>query len=145
MQQYGLFGESIANIPMPKDKKITLRDVIDNSKAYHRRKILNPLSIRHTGNYAQFDNSGKGYASTDQRFFYLNGKSGTLSKSSSSIPKFESGCDDYCFVADRTICEKLQTVPVDYTKVVAKSKAFEMLGNGWTVDVIAHIFSFMKF
>lgn len=37
-------------------------------------------------------------------------------------------------------CEKLQGVPKDYTKIVAKNEAGEMLGNGWTVDVIAHIF-----
>jgi len=37
-------------------------------------------------------------------------------------------------------CEKLQTVPCDYTKSVSSSKRYELLGNGWTVDVIAHIF-----
>ena len=38
-------------------------------------------------------------------------------------------------------CCRLQTVPEDYFDGVAsKSAAMEMLGNGWTVDVIAHIF-----
>ncbi len=37
-------------------------------------------------------------------------------------------------------CEKLQSVPVNYTNAVSSSKRYEMLGNGWTVDVIAHIF-----
>lgn len=36
--------------------------------------------------------------------------------------------------------EKLQGVPIDYTKIVSSSKRYEVLGNGWTVDVIAHIF-----
>lgn len=36
-------------------------------------------------------------------------------------------------------CEKLQTVPVGYCSNVSESKAKKMLGNGWTVDVIAHI------
>ena len=36
--------------------------------------------------------------------------------------------------------EKLQSVPIDYTKGVSSSKRYEVLGNGWTVDVIAHIF-----
>jgi DNA (cytosine-5)-methyltransferase 3A len=36
--------------------------------------------------------------------------------------------------------EKLQSVPKDYTKMVSSSKRYEVLGNGWTVDVIAHIF-----
>ena len=36
--------------------------------------------------------------------------------------------------------EVLQTLPIGYTKIVSEQKGFEMLGNGWTVDVIAHIF-----
>lgn len=37
-------------------------------------------------------------------------------------------------------CEQLQTVPVGYTSAVADTHRYKMLGNGWTVDVIAHIF-----
>lgn len=36
-------------------------------------------------------------------------------------------------------CERLQTVPEGYTDHVAKMHRYKMLGNGWTVDVIAHI------
>jgi site-specific DNA-cytosine methylase len=36
-------------------------------------------------------------------------------------------------------CEKLQTVPVDYTDQVSNTQRIRMLGNGWTVDVISHI------
>jgi DNA-cytosine methyltransferase len=36
--------------------------------------------------------------------------------------------------------ERLQTVPDDYTSVVSNTERYKMLGNGWTVDVIAHIF-----
>lgn len=42
-----------------------------------------------------------------------------------------------------TECERLQTVPDQYTGVVSDTQRYRMLGNGWTVDVIAHIFSFM--
>ena len=37
-------------------------------------------------------------------------------------------------------CERLQTVPDGYTDCVSNSQRYKMLGNGWTVDVIAHIF-----
>lgn len=37
-------------------------------------------------------------------------------------------------------CERLQTVPDNYTASVSNSQRYKMLGNGWTVDVIAHIF-----
>jgi len=37
-------------------------------------------------------------------------------------------------------CERLQTVPDNYTAHVSDTQRYKMLGNGWTVDVIAHIF-----
>lgn len=37
-------------------------------------------------------------------------------------------------------CERLQTVPDNYTNIVSDTQRYRMLGNGWTVDVIAHIF-----
>jgi len=39
-----------------------------------------------------------------------------------------------------TECERLQTVPEGYTEGVSNTQRYKMLGNGWTVDVIAHIF-----
>ncbi|MGD1413429.1 DNA (cytosine-5-)-methyltransferase [Bacillus subtilis] len=38
-------------------------------------------------------------------------------------------------------CERLQGVPINYTQGVSKTERGKMLGNGWTVDVISHIFS----
>lgn len=40
-------------------------------------------------------------------------------------------------------CMRLQTVPEDYIFPVSDTQAYKMLGNGWTVDVIAHILSYM--
>jgi len=37
-------------------------------------------------------------------------------------------------------CERLQTVPDGYTEGVSNTQRYKMLGNGWTVDVIANIF-----
>lgn len=41
-------------------------------------------------------------------------------------------------------CERLQTLPDNYTDGISNSQRYKALGNGWTVDVIAHIFSFLK-
>ena len=38
-------------------------------------------------------------------------------------------------------CERLQTVPDGYTDNVSNTQRYRMLGNGWTVEVIKHIFS----
>lgn len=40
-----------------------------------------------------------------------------------------------------TECMRLQTVPESYVFPVSPTQAYKMLGNGWTVDVIAHIMS----
>ena len=40
-------------------------------------------------------------------------------------------------------CERLQTVPDNYTDGVSNSQRYKMLGNGWTVEVIKHIFKNM--
>jgi site-specific DNA-cytosine methylase len=41
-------------------------------------------------------------------------------------------------------CERLQTVPDNYTAHVSNTQRYKMLGNGWTVDVIAHILRGLK-
>jgi len=41
-------------------------------------------------------------------------------------------------------CERLQTVPDNYTNHVSNSQRYKMLGNGWTVDVISHIMKGIK-
>lgn len=41
-------------------------------------------------------------------------------------------------------CERLQTVPDNYTKHVSNTQRFKMLGNGWTIDIICHILNFIK-
>lgn len=40
--------------------------------------------------------------------------------------------------------EKMQTVPVGYTEGVSNTQRYKMLGNGWTIEVIAHILKEMK-
>jgi DNA-cytosine methyltransferase len=41
-------------------------------------------------------------------------------------------------------CERLQTIPDNYSDCVSNSQRYKMIGNGWTVDVIAHIFKGLK-
>ena len=42
-------------------------------------------------------------------------------------------------------CERLQTVPDNYTNHVSNTQRYKMLGNGWTVEVIKHIFKNMDY
>lgn len=41
-------------------------------------------------------------------------------------------------------CERLQTLPDNYTQGISDTQRYKCIGNGWTVDVIAHILSFLK-
>jgi intein/homing endonuclease len=45
---------------------------------------------------------------------------------------------------NQTELERLQTVPEGYTKSLSRNNAACLLGDGWTVDVIRHILSYMK-
>ena len=66
-------------------------------------------------------------------------KTPTLSSNSRSYNNLLH--DGYCLRRLTPIeCERLQTLPDDYTAGVSNSQRHKMLGNGWTIDVIAHIF-----
>ena len=39
--------------------------------------------------------------------------------------------------------ERCQTVPEGYTKCLTRNEAADVLGDGWTIDVVAHILSFI--
>lgn len=53
------------------------------------------------------------------------------------------GCESYRKLTP-VECERLQTVPDNYTSPASDSQRYKMLGNGWTVDVVAHIFKGLK-
>jgi DNA (cytosine-5)-methyltransferase 3A len=41
-------------------------------------------------------------------------------------------------------CERLQTLPDNYTEGISNTQRYKAIGNGWTVNVIAHIFKSLK-
>lgn len=52
--------------------------------------------------------------------------------------------DGYYIIRKLTVreCMRLQTVPESFVFPVSDTQAYKMLGNGWTVEVIAHILSY---
>ena len=52
--------------------------------------------------------------------------------------------EDFCRYLTRRELEAAQTVPYGYTDCLSYNQAQAVLGNGWTVDVIAHIFQGLK-
>lgn len=51
--------------------------------------------------------------------------------------------DGFCRYLTTWELERAQTVPIDYCKCLTKNQAEDVLGDGWTVDVVAHIFSYL--
>ena len=74
----------------------------------------------------------------------LNGKTPTLSTSSWEHNNHLVNRDKSIRKLTVTECERLQTVPDGYTCGVSNTQRYKMLGNGWTVDVVKHIFEGLK-
>ena len=101
-------------------------------------------NLVYTKNYIQWDASGKGFKSQQDIAFFEDGKCGT-------IPSARTENKVNVLLNKNSIrrltpleCERLQTVKDGYTSSVSDTQRYRMLGNGWTVDVISHIFSYLK-
>ena len=92
----------------------------------------------------KYDTSGKGHYSQQSRCRKACIKSNTLPASGND--KNNIWLEDYkCRTLHPIEAERLQTLPDNYTKcLTSKVKRNEVCGNGWTVDVIAHILKGLK-
>ena len=97
-----------------------------------------------TKNYIKWDISQKGYYSQQDRAYFKDGKMCCVPKSQvkSKVNVVESE-GVYRRLSPIEV-ERLQTVPDNYTEGVSDTQRYNMIGNGWTVDVIAHIFKNLK-
>jgi DNA (cytosine-5)-methyltransferase 3A len=80
-----------------------------------------------------------------KRVYSTEGKSTTLTAQSGGNREKKVAISDFEYRKLTPLeCERLQTVPENYTAPVSNTQRYRMLGNGWTVDVIAHIFKNMN-
>lgn len=124
-----LYWTNIPNVTEPTDQSIFMKDILeDNADIKYK---LSDAKINRILNTAR----GKG-------FFYdkTHEKCGTL------ISGYYKQPTDGVYIdvgfkrrLTPTECEKLQTVPLNYTDCVSDSQRYKMIGNGWTIDIIAHI------
>jgi site-specific DNA-cytosine methylase len=114
---------------LPNDKKISASDVLKIPDA----KIGQPQP--YPRNYKEL-----GLKRFERIEYRTDGKSNAIiTNSKKNLLKLDDG---YRKLTPNE-CEKLQTVPLNYTNCVNDIQRYRMLGNGWTVDVIAHILSFI--
>mgnify|MGYP003676854831 FL=1 len=137
-----LYWSNIPNISQPKDKGILLKHIIydDNYKVFTDVRITNTKKI--TKNYIKWDLSGKKYWSQQDRAYFKDKKMCTLPKANPANKlNILLDYDKDIYRRMHPIeAERCQNVPDNYTSGVSDNKRLEMIGNGWTVDVIKHIF-----
>ena len=117
-----LYWTNMPNIQQPKDANIKLVDVLENLNFDKEPYVENYVSNRAVN--------------------YKTDKFNTLRASAGSRTQGIGICNDDGWWRKLTPveCERLQTVPDNYTQCVSDTQRYKMLGNGWTVDVVAHIF-----
>lgn len=79
--------------------------------------------------------------SSTRRGRRMSGKIHTLMKSEAQYFLFDG--EDIRYFTQIEL-ERAQTLPEGYTSILTRNKAAGVIGDGWTVDVIAHILSFIK-
>lgn len=135
------------NIPfdMPKDKGILLQDIVESGLVDRKKSLC--IARRTVGN--------KGSQSYMRRRYF--GKSFAQMVFEGCTPEEQKKLwmedprkefESKGFIRGLTVkeMERLQTLPDDYTKIdgISDNQRCEAIGNGWTVDVIAHILKGIK-
>lgn len=164
------YWTNIPNVTQPKDTGVVLKDIIEHGVCDRDKSFCIDANYWKGGNLKQyfekhrrqlvFDNKRVKVITENERGYrphrgdykstgiselgrILKPESKTDSLTTSHAPKLALN-DDIENLAYRKLtpieCERLQTLPDDYTEGVSNTQRYKMLGNGWTVDVLAHIF-----
>jgi DNA (cytosine-5)-methyltransferase 3A len=123
-----LFGNRYSMIPQPRNKKIKFQDLLDNG-------YTDRLKAR-----CILESESRPLVSKDKLFRRYN----ELGFINIVFDNPECKYNENIRILTQTELEKLQTVPEGYTSILKRNDAACLLGDGWTVDTIAHIFSFIE-
>jgi DNA-cytosine methyltransferase len=151
------YWTNIPDVTQPEDKGILLKDIIENKQDqmssidanyYKGGSLKNFLEKRRKQLPIFFGGAIRGRYSTNsgisqQLELNFKEKANSLTTVQKDSLYAQVGKDNNVTWRKLTPleCERLQTVPDDYTEGVSNTQRYRMLGNGWTVDVIAHIFN----
>ena len=135
------------NIPISEwqDKGILFSDIMDVEGKFLTRSIkkyADTIKWSKDNMSVKWDTSGKGYYSQANRAKLPNQKWNTVCANRAESKGNVWLGNDTIRLVTMSELEKLQTLPVGYTSCLKnKEKRGKCIGNGWTVDVIAHILS----
>lgn len=135
--------------PDPEDRGLLLKDIIeygtvDREKSYcidaNVPKITGARIVgRRLNEEGRRDDYNPSIKAEQRLELREDGKAGCIT----TVGKDSVvGFDDITYrMLTPTECERLQTLPDGYTEGVSNTQRYRMLGNGWTVEVIAHLFN----
>lgn len=140
-----LYWTNIPGVNQPKDKGILLKDIIESGKVDRDKSLC--IARRTVGNsgsqsYMRRRYFGKSFA----QMVFENCEPSEQRELYNTNPNEEFKTKGYIRPLSIKEMERLQTLPDDYTNIpgVSKTQRGEAIGNGWTVDVIAHILSYLN-
>ena len=140
------------NIPLkelPTDKKIMVKDILGDfnygKDLYSEVKFIkNDICSDYYEKPLRLGFLGKGRQG--ERIYSIKGKSVNLTANGGG-----KGSKTGLYLVNGVVrklspveCERLQCVPDNYTEGISDNQRYKLLGNGWTVDVIAHILEGLK-
>lgn len=137
-----LYWTNIENIKQPQDKGLLLKDIV--GPGYLTRAEIKKLDITklNYGGYKSLNSQSR----IRKNFRGIDEKANCLTASNSNNPAgcgcsvvVERGTNTWRKLTQQEV-EQLQTLPDNYTKLLETTPGIKAAGNGWTVDVIAHIF-----
>lgn len=139
----GLFSELWTDIPTPQDRKILLKDILQPESEIDNKYYLKPETVSNLLKWdARQKKNGNGF-----RLELKNGEDKSTAvttnatHSSASLIKLDN---HKLRRLTPTECARLQTIPSWYKWKVSDTQQYKMLGNGWTVEIIKHIFSYIN-
>lgn len=152
-ESFDLFGNRLCDIPQPRDMKIRLCDILENgytdrekSRALlesDSRPLRTPTKMFH-----RYYSTGFTTCIFKDEIVFLEMKKlyeeGLNEEGADAVDRLSVFKKENIRYLTQTELERLQTVPVGYTGILKRDEAACLLGDGWTIDVIAHIFSFIK-
>jgi site-specific DNA-cytosine methylase len=139
------YWTNIPNVTQPEDKGLVFKDVLVNDPSLIKTDKRIGKTMIVSKNYVKYDLGGKGHYSQQDRAYFPDSKAPTVPRCRTET-KFNLWLGNNTYKKTCPVeVERLQTLPDNYTECVPKTRRFEAIGNGWTVDVAAHIFKNMMY
>lgn len=133
-------------VTQPEDKGIVLSDIIEEGTVDRQKSWCIDANYWKGASPEQYFKKSRrqlvffiGRGNNPPGFRALDGKAPSLTSCSFEQNNFLASASGFRKLTPIE-CERLQTLPDNYTEGVSNTQRYRMIGNGWTVDVIAHIF-----